>query len=78
MKYISDRQTTRHIEQLVEGLAALSALKSGNWSAPQLVLESVMSIFEVTHYLACQFRNEKLHKQEIGAAIVRDHSIYRD
>jgi len=41
-------------------------------------LESVMSIFEVTHYLACQFRNEKLHKQEIGAAIVRDHSIYRD
>jgi len=36
MKYISDRQTTRHIEQLVEGLAALSALKSGNWSASVL------------------------------------------
>jgi len=76
MKYISDRQTTRHIEQLVEGLAALSALKSGNWSASQLVLESVMSIFGVTQYLACQFRNEKLHKQEIGAAMARAHRIF--
>jgi len=35
-----------------------------------------MSIFGVTQYLACQFMNEKLHKQEIGAAMARAHRIF--